>query len=618
MIKNAGWNASIPAGGRASFGFNGSAGNVGANAPANYKLNGVPLGGTTPTSPTLNVAGASINEGNAGLSNLTFTVSLNPPSASAVTVDYTTADGSATAGTDYLAKSGTITFAPGVTSQVVAVSVIGDITPEANESFVLKLSNPAGGATIGQSVATGTIANDDTFPLPLAVPATPSLSIETVAGHPDQLLAKFNIWWGQNATSWTLLENGRPIATVGLTASSPNAQSSSYTIAGKTYGAFQYQAVATNAAGSTSSNTANITVGGASKIIVAGADLGTQVTMVTVPLGTTTFALSELGAAGPTFQVITNNATVAKATMSAPGTLSIVGLTPGFSSVRIVDPATGEARFLGIRVMDTTGALPGMPNYLAVGSVGEDTPTDLAFFRDYGAGDTDKRLDVRYVYLNGGPVNGWRTWGSTDGGRLTSYLRESRKLGVVPYLVYYNIPDGGESYTTDLEHISSRSYMQGYFTDLKFALDIIKAEAPDSPVGMILEPDFLGYLMQNSGKQPDQIAALTDAVYDVGALTRGIDPTFANTVQGLVNAINYLISKSTPNVNFGWQFNLWASPGITTPIPGNGLMHITDTKGIAAGRRGARERDEGDRRVLHQGGRAQLRCEVRLDGQVWP
>ena len=90
--------------------------------------------------------------------------------------------------------------------------------------------------------------------------------------------------------------------------------------------------------------------------------------------------------------------------------------------------------------------------------------------------------------------------------------------------------------------------------------------------------------MQNSGKQPDQITALTDAVYDVGVLKKGIDPTFANTVQGLVQAINYLIHKTAPNVQFGWQFNLWASPGITTQIPSTGLMRITDSLGITAGR----------------------------------
>src|SRR5581483_3457191 len=53
---------------------------------------------------------------------------------------------------------------------------------------------------------------------------------------------------------------------------------------------------------------------------------------------------------------------------------------------------------------------------------------------------------------------------------------------------------------------------------------------------------------------------------------------------GLIQAINYTIHKNCPNCVFGWQFNLWASPGITVGIPSTGLMHLTDTMGISAGR----------------------------------
>jgi hypothetical protein len=86
---------------------------------------------------------------------------------------------------------------------------------------------------------------------------------------------------------------------------------------------------------------------------------------------------------------------------------------------------------------------------------------------------------VRYIYLNGGPELGWRTWSAQDGGRLVSYIRESLKLGMIPYLVYYNIPDGGESYVTNLQHVQSESYMRAYYQDLKFALDLIREHAPD-------------------------------------------------------------------------------------------------------------------------------------------
>ncbi len=583
-VKNAGWNSTIAAGGTASFGFNGSPGNVGTDAPRNYVLNGVKLdGSTSPAAPTLSVGDASTVEGNSGTKSLVFRVSLSPAATSTVTVKVASANGTALAGTDYNALAGTLSFAPGETSKDVSVAILGDTSPEPSETFSVSLSGPVG-AAIGRSVATGTIVNDDTYPQAQSLPAVPSLSVQSVAGKPGTYLATFNIWWGQNATSWRLLENGKTIYTGALTASTPNPQTATYQITGKSYGVYQYQAVALNAAGSTASAPTAIAVGGASKILIPGADVSAQSLEVTVPLGLTSFAISDLGTTSPRFRVTTNNASVARPSLGDPTTLAINALAPGFTSVRITDDATGETRYLGVRVKDASGALPALPDTLAVGSVSEDTPSDLAFFRGYAGDDTNKRVDIRYIYLNGGPENGWRTWSDTDGGRLTSYLRESQKLGQIPYLVYYNIPDGGESYTTNLAHIGSRSYMQGYFRDLKFTLDTIRAMSPDRPVGMILEPDFLGYLMQNSGKQADQIAAMTDAIYDAGALTRGVDPTFSNTVQGLVNAINYLISKAAPNVTFGWQFNLWASPGLTTAIPAKGLMRLTDTMGIAAGR----------------------------------
>jgi hypothetical protein len=237
-------------------------------------------------------------------------------------------------------------------------------------------------------------------------------------------------------------------------------------------------------------------------------------------------------------------------------------------------------------VKNADGTLPTMPKYLSVGSVSEDTTDDLSFWQSFQPGAQNKRVDVRYIYLNGGPYLGWDTWGNNPGDRATNYIRNSHMLGMVPYFVYYNIPDGGESYTTDSSHISDPAYMAAYFTQLKLALNIINQESPDDTVGMVLEPDFLGYLAQNSGLPASQIAAMTHAAYTSGVLTAGVDPAFPDTVAGLVQAINYTISKNCPQVYFGWQMNLWASPagGWTTPVPGKGLMHLTEANGIARGR----------------------------------
>src|SRR5947199_608691 len=82
--------------------------------------------------------------------------------ASAVTVDYSTSDGTATAGSDYTATSGTLTFAAGETSGTFTIPIINDALDEPNETVILTLSNPTGGATLGtRSTAVLTIVDND-------------------------------------------------------------------------------------------------------------------------------------------------------------------------------------------------------------------------------------------------------------------------------------------------------------------------------------------------------------------------------------------------------------------------------------------------------------------------
>lgn len=110
--------------------------------------------------PTLSINNVAANEGNAGTTTFTFTVTLSAASASTVTVGFATADGTAAAGSDYTAASGTLTFAPGVLTQPVAVAVLGDGTVEATETFFVNLANPVN-ATIAAGQGTGTVTNDD-------------------------------------------------------------------------------------------------------------------------------------------------------------------------------------------------------------------------------------------------------------------------------------------------------------------------------------------------------------------------------------------------------------------------------------------------------------------------
>jgi hypothetical protein len=112
--------------------------------------------------PVAAVNGGAVTEGNSGTTPLTFTVTLSQPAPWPVTVNFATADGSATAGSDYQAASGTLTFAPGETSKSIVVNAVGDTAVESDEAFTLTLSSP-NNATLGIATATGTIVNDD-FP----------------------------------------------------------------------------------------------------------------------------------------------------------------------------------------------------------------------------------------------------------------------------------------------------------------------------------------------------------------------------------------------------------------------------------------------------------------------
>lgn len=122
-----------------------------------------------PPLPSISISNATVTEGNSGTVNMVFTVTLSQASTSPVTVKYATADGTAVAGSDYNAASGTLTFAAGETSKTITIAVRGDTLVEGNETFRVVLSN-ASGATISSGGGTGTITDDD--PPPTSSPAT--------------------------------------------------------------------------------------------------------------------------------------------------------------------------------------------------------------------------------------------------------------------------------------------------------------------------------------------------------------------------------------------------------------------------------------------------------------
>ena len=112
--------------------------------------------------PRLRIGNASVVEGNAGTTLMTFTVSLSAAYDEAVTVNYVTADGTATtANNDYLATFGTLTFAPGETTKTITVEVVGDITGEQDETFYVNLSGASSNALLIDGQGLGYLINDD-------------------------------------------------------------------------------------------------------------------------------------------------------------------------------------------------------------------------------------------------------------------------------------------------------------------------------------------------------------------------------------------------------------------------------------------------------------------------
>ena len=152
--------------------------------------------------PVLSVASASADEGG----TLEFQVTLDEAATGDVTVNYATADGSATAGADYTAASGTLTFAAGETAKTVEVAALADTATEGDETFTLTLAN-ASGATIGTASATGTLAN--------VVPPLTASFHDLPTAHDGTTLFAFEIRFSEEFQGLTLTALEETLAVTG-------------------------------------------------------------------------------------------------------------------------------------------------------------------------------------------------------------------------------------------------------------------------------------------------------------------------------------------------------------------------------------------------------------------
>ncbi len=432
----------------------------------------------------------------------------------------------------------------------------------------------SGSGSTGGAGGSGTSGEVDSGEAAVGAPAKPVMAwVSPVQSYGDYSVA-WNMWWGDNAIRWALFENGVQVHSEDLTPNSPQAQAGSAALTGRDSGQYIYtvRLYGTNGAYS-ESNSVTINVGSGSTGSSNSGDTTTETPVVDAGDGSrydddrdeTTFILDENLAfqihvnefQTRTFnfdkqitRVLSRNPDVAEIFVSG-SSIEISGMETGRTGLRI-DTADGKTYFTGLRVDSSSGELPGMPEYLAVGSGSEDTPEDLMFWKDMGEEKKGRRMDIRYIYINGGPINGWTTWGNV---RARLFARESLKFGMIPFFVFYNIPDTVESYVDDLKNVQDANYMAAYHSNLEFFLSEVTTIMKGELYGVILEPDFLGYMQQNSGKRAYQISTADGTVVDT------------------VKRINKTISEKGDNVHFGWQLNLWAKAGSNG---GRGLIRRTD------------------------------------------
>ncbi|MCC5048940.1 putative Ig domain-containing protein, partial [Xanthomonas campestris] len=206
--------------------------------------------------PSLSIDDVSVNEGNSGTTTATFTVTLSAASGQTVSVNYASADGTATAGSDYVARSGTLTFAPGTTAQGVAITVNGDTALEPNETFSVGLSG-ASNASIARATGAGTILNDDVVVTvgPASLPAATAGS-----AYSQNLSASGGTAPYSFAVTAGALPAGLTLSAAGVLSGTPTAT-----------GSFNFTATATDSGGSpTSGNRAyTLTVAGATVTLPA-------------------------------------------------------------------------------------------------------------------------------------------------------------------------------------------------------------------------------------------------------------------------------------------------------------------------------------------------------------
>ena len=329
----------------------------------------------------------------------------------------------------------------------------------------------------------------------------------------------------------------------------------------------------------------------------------TSADAITASASTKPFTLTLPGPAS-SYTVLANKPALVDV-VAAGNHLLITPKTPGFLGLSIKSNDGTAARYLGLYITNAAGIVPDMSTVNGkppVGTVARTDGTGDKFLEDFNFRSGVAPIDYLYIYDQGGADY-------TDG-NVTGLLTQAVRHGMVPVVVYYNIQavlkDSQKTYITEGPdpayqaineyNVSGQTfpdlftgYMTRYFKKLGSAFTAMNQVGV--PVQIVMEPDFLGYMatakpsfqgsatptpVPNDSDRTLNYANVMKPMTDAGLLTAA-DPTFDNTVAGMVKGINYYVGKNLPNLRIGWKTNIWAVASTDFQNGLMGVIHETDS-----------------------------------------
>jgi hypothetical protein len=475
--------------------------------------------------PLLSISNASVMEGNSGLTVAAFPVSLSAVSAQPITVNWTTADGTATAPSDYMAASGILTFAPGQTSLTIPVQVVGDTLAEPDETFFVNLSNPVN-TTISAGQSAGTIRNDDA-----SIDTPPTLS-----NIPDQSITD-----GTPNVSilFTIGDAETPVTALTLIGSSSNPAllpGANIVFNGDDA---NRTVILTPVAGQTGSATITLTVsdGSASAsdsfILTINPKPYVPLTLFPIPDTTITlgtpFASVSVGVTGGTGQLIIPSLTVHSSDSTLlPNANIVVTVAPlnGPPSQIILMPVPGQTGSSTITVTVSDGMVSASSSFLFSVNRPANVPVismSDVFVLEGNRGTTPAVFTVRLSAISAQPIT--VNWTTADGTATASsdYLATGGTLTIAP---------GQSSLTISIQVIGDTLAEpdETFFVNLSTPVNAMISAGQG--VGTIVNDETL------------TISPISDQTIAVNTTTAPIPFTVANAI---ANAANLLFSARSSN-----------------------------------------------------------------------